>query len=97
MALAPFPTTTIDGVDIYAQPSKAGTPRNAWLAVEFQTTAGGLRYGIEFFGGATREIVARRAGNGLASKGGPWHVVETAKHEWRSTPARKFPTSGRTN
>lgn len=84
-ALAPFPTATVEirpgePVTVYAAPSKTGQPKNAWIAVERRPDGS---Y-VEWFGGATREIVARRA------QGGPWFIIETGKYEWLPTPASRL-------
>lgn len=84
-ALAPFPTATVEirpgeQVTVYAAPSKTGQPKNAWIAVERRHDGS---Y-VEWFGGATREVVARRA------QGGPWFIIETGKYEWLPTPASRL-------
>lgn len=86
MSLAPSPTTTIDGVEVFANPSKSGQPRNAWLGIDI-FDRGGKRYGLEMFGGATRAAVARQCTGGLSRL----LIVEAAKHEWHPTPQRKLP------
>lgn len=96
MALAPHPTTTIDGVDIFAAPTRSATPRNAWLAIEYRNADHtpldrfqflGRHYGYEMFGGATRSAVQARCTGNLSRLA----IIETAKHAWRPTRHNRTP------
>ncbi len=86
MAHAPLPTTTIDGVDVFASAASSALPRHAWLAVEFFEYHG-TRIGSAMFEGDTREAVARRCTGSLSRL----RIIDVSKHEWRSTPYRKSP------
>ena len=84
MALAPSPTTVIDGVTVYAAPAKSGKPRNAFLVIGPVRSCYGETFRVEIAGGATREAAARKKASGD-------DIIETAAHEWIATPARHTP------
>jgi hypothetical protein len=84
MSLAPSPTTIIDGVDCFAQPSKTGAPRNAWIVFTPIIDLRGHRYRGEVTGAMTRDAATRKAAPGDL-------LVERDKHEWTPTPHRKTP------
>lgn len=76
-------------VDVFAAESRSGQPRNAWLAIDFFTNhERTVAYGVEMFGGATREAVAARCTGTFYTS---LLIIEAAQHEWRSTPHRKLP------
>jgi hypothetical protein len=82
VALAPYPTTTMDGETVYAQPARSGQPRNAWIALDARPDGKtGKTVWVEWLGGSNRASVAARV-RGM-------RIIETAAYVWTPTSARK--------